>query len=221
MLTTTLTFSQSQTVTQTLNSSATFNEFARSLGVSIGYRGQGAPCRWNSLSVNSKAGVRFVGEFFEIPTNLPSKALIDFYLMNDAQLSRWGQGTTCKATDVLVKAEGVSDSKIDFVFPADGRYTFVFVNYDYSTGIQVLWMTQPQIYSATTATLTNTVTTSLSSTFLLASTIEVPFLQANASWLLLLVLVAIVVAVAVVFLVFRMRGRKRPKRTKRKRGRRT
>jgi len=110
------------------------------------------------------------------------------------------------APEHLLEVDGLSSYSFKFAIPADGQYILHFFNYNPANTAIVSLMVY--LEHGTTASRNLTATQTLT----YYQTIEVPFFQANASWLAPVTLFAVLV---VLFLALRMRTGKRRKRRRR------
>jgi len=113
------------------------------------------------------------------------------------------------APGYLLKVDHVKSYSFSFLVPADDQYVLLFFNYSPGITVTVSLMVYLERVSFQSITTTRHVTATQTSTFL--QTIEIPFFQANAGWLMP---VALILVLAIVVLVFRSRRAKLTKSSK-------
>lgn len=126
----------------------------------------------------------------------------DFYIMNSTDFEKWNW-SFCFAAPIQGGALGVTSYNLDWSAPSDGTYYFLFGNRGYFN-VQISGFLPVTLVSTVKMQTTRSTTT-------IRQTIEIPFLQANASWLLPLVIV-IVVAV-MLFIKWPRKGHRKRRRS--------
>jgi hypothetical protein len=148
--------------------------------------------------------------------------MVDFFLFPSFnEYMNWELSAGCNFDSVqnaLVKQQAHVSYSLDWPLPDSGNLVAAFLytshgemsNADISVTYQILYQATSSVTTQVTLMIGSTTQVTLTDTLTNVKTVEVPFLEANASWLVPLVLVAIVV---VLFLVLRMRPRKRRRRS--------
>jgi hypothetical protein len=165
----------------------------------------GTACAVSWLSFQSQKGLR-------ISFALSADDSIDFFIIAG---NNW-RGGACdySSSQFVLKADQVTAYSLNWTSPDDQPYYFLFLyrGHGINNGV-VLSSFQASNPASTKQTQTFVIQTTAYltgfQTYIQTQTIEVPFLEANASWLLAVALLAIVIAL---FLVTRRRAGKAPKR---------
>jgi hypothetical protein len=147
-----------------------------------------------------------------------SNVLFDFYIFTSDHFLYWAFSPfnthVCDSPLSDFSQKGTSSGSFDFTFlPDNGAnsayhnnpYQFVFIQQNEAQALVKVTVSGLIVGSASTFTLTSTVTLSSMIPSTRTETVEVPFIQAYGSWLIPIAIIAVLI---VGFLVFRISSRK-------------
>lgn len=147
----------------------------------------------------------------KVMIGMTSDKPVSLYVLTAVQFNAWNQTGKCAASgyssDTVGIARDFTSYRLSWVVPSTGTYYLVFLNYNVASVTVTLDFRTSGYETSSTQSMIVYGTETLTSLRALSSleTIESPFLQANASWLIATAIVAIL---AIGFVALRIASKK-------------